>query len=284
MIGARPIPLKITIAAGVSPLAARLFKASLRQALGQLYLAQAIQARAGGASQAAAPDFDAVDQLMTTHTRGADETRETLPSSVQQNVPAWLLFAMFFIAIPLSTTWVQERAQGTYTRLRSMGLSAPALLAGKLFPYVVINLVQVVLMLLVGVYIVPLLGGGQLTLNDSWLALALVSGAASFAAVSYALLVANIVTTSEQATIFTGVANLLMAALGGIMVPRFVMPDVMQAVSHYSPMAWGLDGFLAVFLYGGGVGAVADSLLKLAAFAVICLAATAAWMTLRRGT
>jgi ABC-2 type transport system permease protein len=121
-------------------------------------------------------------------------------------------------------------------------------------------------MLLVGVYLVPLFGGESLALGHSPAALGVLALAVSFASVSYALLIANLVTTAEQATILTGVSNLLMAALGGIMVPRFVMPGAMQAVSRLSPMAWGLDGFLHVFLRHGGLREVNGEVLKLAAF------------------
>jgi ABC-2 type transport system permease protein len=185
---------------------------------------------------------------------------------VQQNVPAWLVFAMFFVALPLSTTWMQERRQGTFTRLRSIGLSPGQLLMSKLVPYYLINLLQVALMLAVGVYLVPLFGGDALTLGHSGAGLAVMALAVSFAAVSYALLIANIVSTVEQATILTGVSNLLLAALGGVMVPRFVMPHAMQQLSMASPMAWGLEGFLDIFLRDGDVSVVAPRALLLAAF------------------
>jgi ABC-2 type transport system permease protein len=99
--------------------------------------------------------------------------------------------------------------------------------------------------------------------------------AVSFASVSYALLIANLVSTSEQATIFTGAANLLMAAVGGIMVPRFLMPPLMQTLSDYSPMAWGLDGLLDVFLRQGGIAMAAPAALRLTLFGLACLAAAA---------
>ena len=144
-----------------------------------------------------------------------------------------------------------------------------------------ITLVQTALMLAVGVWIVPLLGGGELSLGHAPLALLLITLACGFAAVSYALLVANLVSTADQATIFTGVANLLMAAVGGIMVPRFVMPAAMQAISLHSPMAWGLEGFLAVFLRQGAVAAVAPWALRLGVFGLGCLALAALSMRLR---
>ena len=277
MTDAHPLPLKLLAGPGVEPSVYQLFLAELRGDLAKLYLQQSLAVLAGRipGMDAGALDLDAADKLLTTESLYQVSGRNEVPSSVQQNVPAWLLFAMFFIAIPLSTTWVQERQQGTYARLRSMGLTARSLLTGKLLPYVGINLLQVMLMLAVGVYLVPLLGGDRLTLGVSWAALCLMASAVSFASVSYALLIANLVATGEQATIFTGAANLLMAAVGGIMVPRFLMPPLMQTLSDYSPMAWGLDGFLDVFLRQGGAAMAAPPALKLCLFGLACLTAAA---------
>lgn len=281
-----PVPLTITATPDVSAAVDRLFKTSVRGELLRVYLDQILPARNGphGEQDISATDdvIDAVDKLLVSESPYANAAIDATPSSVQQNVPAWLLFAMFFIAIPLSTTWVRERQQGTYMRLRSMGVSASTLLAGKLVPYLGITVLQVILMLLVGVFAVPWFGGDSLTLGESWPALILIAAVASFAAVAYALLVANLVTSSEQATIFTGAANLLMAALGGVMVPRFIMPETLQDISQFSPMAWGLDGFLDVFLRHGGLSMVAAPALKLFVFGAACLLATGLIMTWQR--
>ncbi|HEY3644606.1 MAG TPA: ABC transporter permease [Gammaproteobacteria bacterium] len=271
--GSTPLAMQEQSGPGVEPAVAELFTARLQGLLAELYLSKRL-----GALGSNMPDPAGAQALLHTESLYTAGAR---PSSVQQNVPAWLLFAMFFIAIPLSTTWVQERSQGTYARLRTMGVSPVQLLAGKLLPYIGITLVQAALMLMVGVWIVPLLGGGQLTLGHAPLALLLMTLAAGFAAVSYALLIANLVSTAEQATIFTGVANLLMAAIGGIMVPRFIMPPAMQAISLHSPMAWGLEGFLDVFLRGGGVAMVASWVLHLVLFGMVCLGVAALSMRLR---
>ena len=42
------------------------------------------------------------------------------PTSVQQSVPAWLVFAMFFSVVPLANTLISERQQGTLRRLRTL--------------------------------------------------------------------------------------------------------------------------------------------------------------------
>ena len=281
------VAVRITTGPGVDPAVALLFEAAVKGAVTRVFaesgveeLESALPPREEGEERASI-DFDAADELVEQVS--ADESEPERPSSVQQNVPAWLLFAMFFIAIPLSTTWVQERHQGTLSRLRAMGVARHRMLLGKLVPYFAINLVQVVSMLCVGVYVVPLLGGEALTLGHSPAALALMSLAASFASVSYALLIANMVSTSEQATIFTGVSNLLLAVIGGIMVPRFVMPQAMQQISLCSPMAWGLEGFLDIFLRRGGVEEVRTEALQLVAFGTVALLLAAFFMGRVRG-
>jgi ABC-2 type transport system permease protein len=277
MSGGHPLAVQMLAGPGVEPSVYKLFEAELHGALARIYLQDTMAgfAKRVPGMDVSGFDLDATDKLLQSESLYKVAGRNQVPSSVQQNVPAWLLFAMFFIAIPLSTTWVQERQQGTYARLRSMGLSAGSLLAGKLLPYIGVNLLQVVLMLAVGVFVVPLLGGDRLNLGVSASGLCLMAVAVSFASVSYALLIANLVTTGEQATIFTGAANLLMAAVGGIMVPRFLMPPLMQTLSDYSPMTWGLDGFLDVFLRQGGMAMATPEALRLFLFGIACLTVAA---------
>ena len=54
------------------------------------------------------------------------------PSSVQHSVPAWLIFGMFFIMIPLSNVMAMERQTNTLTRLRMARASALSLIIAKL--------------------------------------------------------------------------------------------------------------------------------------------------------
>jgi ABC-2 type transport system permease protein len=198
---------------------------------------------------------------------------------VQQNVPAWLVFALFFVAVPFSNAFIKERQHGSLRRLRSTNMGAGAQFAGKLAPYFLINQIQVVLMLLVGAYLVPLLGGEALALNGAPLAFAALSAALSFAALGLAMLIAVVARTSEQATLTTGVGAIVLAAIGGVIVPKFVMPEPMQALAGLSPMAWGVDGFLELLLRGGGVLDIQAELLKLAAFGLAAMGA--AWALYR---
>lgn len=194
------------------------------------------------------------------------------PTSVQQNAPAWTLLAMFFLAVPLSVTFIRERAQGSLLRLRSMPVPGWVLLAGKIAPYLVINQIQLALILAVGVYGLPLLGGDRLTLGDAPGGIALLGLSASLAAIGFALLIATLARTPEQATTAAATVILVLAAIGGIMVPKLVMPPVMQQLAELSPFSWGLEGFLDLFVRGGNARDALPEAGRLLAFALACFA------------
>ena len=197
-----------------------------------------------------------------------------VPSAVQQSVPAWLVFSMFFIVIPISNTFISERGHGTLMRLKSMNVSRFSLIMGKMVPYLLINAIQVTIMIAIGVYVVPLCGGTALTLGDSLGGLILIAAAVSFSAISVALLIASVARTTEQATTIGGVLNIIFGALGGLMVPKFVMPGFMQDLANMSPMSWGLEGFLDIFLRNGSVSDVLPKSLSLVIFGIVMLTLT----------
>ena len=224
-------------------------------------------------------DIDRVMQstgdLIETRYVSKSKLKFKVPTAVQQSVPAWLVFSMFFVVIPISNTFIAERNYGTLSRLQSMNISTGLLLAGKLLPFFIVNLIQVLLMILVGIYVVPLLGGDELTMGDSYGGLLLITTAVSFCSISFALLVASVAKTTEHATTIGGVFNIILGALGGIMIPKFVMPDFMQRLSILSPMSWGLDGFLDIFLRNGNILDVMKESLLLFLIGLVMLSTTA---------
>jgi ABC-2 type transport system permease protein len=199
---------------------------------------------------ALAPALAEVDLARVAPGGSAIALASTYPqalTSVQQSVPAWLVFAMFFVALPVSTLLIGERQHGTLERLRSLAVPPWLLIAGKLLPFFLVHQLQLALMLAVGRWLVPALGGDALSLAVDVVALLLASAATSCAALGLALAIATLARTTEQATIAAGGVNIVLGALGGIMVPKQVMPAAMQPVTAVSPMAWALDAFVDVF-------------------------------------
>ena len=212
------------------------------------------------------------------------EKYRTLPTSVQQNVPAWTLFGMFFIVIPLAGTLIRERQEGTLTRLLTMPVASSSLLLGKVFAYLLICLVQFGLMLLVGRFVLPLLGTPVLELGSAPFALLTVAISAALAACGYGILVGVLARSYDQASTFGAVSVVIAAALGGVMVPVYVMPRVMQNISVVSPLGWGLEAFLDIFVREGSLRTVWPQVGQLVGFFVVCvLVAALVFRRLRRG-
>ncbi len=203
------------------------------------------------------------------------------PTAVQHNVPAWLVFGMFFVVAALGSLFVEERRCGALARLRGMGVGTGMLLAAKALPYLGVNLVQAAVMLSAGLWLMPVLGVQGLSLQGVSLpALGLVLLASSLAAVGLGLWLATLMRTSAQAHAVGPLANVLMGAVGGIMVPTFVMPTSMQTLARLSPMNWALEALMTVLVRGGGVAQVGMQLLPLLALSLITLLCAA--HTLRR--
>ncbi len=271
------LKLRIYAAADIKKEMLKLFRAKLVSGVQQLRLKD-LQQELTPFLSAAALNLAAVkftgfessaENIVAVYFNGQPEGLR--PTSTQQSVPSWIVFGMFFVIIPLSTIFISERHQNTLLRMRAMHVSTPLLLAGKIAPYMFINQLQVWLMIGVGMFIVPLFGADALTLGRSISGLLLVSFGLSLTAVGTAVLIAVSAKTVEQATTIGGIINILMGAIGGIMVPKFYMPEVMQSLARISPMSWGLDGFLDIFLHGLGPAAVLPEFLKLVALGVFLL-------------
>jgi len=196
---------------------------------------------------------------------------KNIPNATQQSVPTWIVFGMFFVIIPMSTIYINERKQNTLARLSSMNISVFTIALSKIVPYLFIAQIQMILMVLVGMYIVPLFNTPALVINGSILALVFLSFSLSLSAVGLASLIAVSTNSSEQATTIGGISNILLGAIGGVMVPKFIMPPIMQKLADISPMSWGLDGFLDIFLKGGGISMVLNESLMLILFGIVTL-------------
>lgn len=231
-------------------------------------------------------DSDALDagmsteqrwQLISQRTQSEISERQMLASgelsgkanASQLSVPAWLIFGMFFVALPMAGGFQREQQSGALLRFRALGLSPSILVLSKLLPYLAINLLQFALLLAIGVYLLPLLGLSGLSLPGSPLAYVLLALSLSLAASSLGLLLASLARSGEQALLLGGGLNIILAAIGGIMVPKSVMPEAMSQLAEISPMSWALDAFLTLLVGQGTLADLAPDCARLLLFALV---------------
>ena len=192
-----------------------------------------------------------------------------LPNTTQQNVPSYALFGVFFICQVIGLSFIREKQDGTFRRLLVAPLSKSALLIGKLLPYYLVNLIQIVLIFAAGIWIVPLLGNPALNLGAHPEGLIVVSLATAAAASGLGLLVAALVRTPEATGGVGALIAVMMAAIGGCFVPTFVMPNFLQKLSKIVPHAWALQGYQDVLIRGYGIGQVMPEVGVLLIFAAV---------------
>lgn len=194
-----------------------------------------------------------------------------LLNSVQHNVPAWTIFGMFFIVISMAGSIIKERDDGSFTRIRTMPGSFITVLTGKIAAYMLICMIQCLLMLLVGIYILPHLGLPTLQIGNSVSGIIIASLCTALAATGYGVMVGTIFTTHQQASTFGALSVVILAALGGIWIPVYIMPETIQTLAECSPLYWSLSAFHKIFLNGGTISTIVIYCLKLLAFFVLML-------------
>ena len=182
------------------------------------------------------------------------------PTATEQNVPAYTIFGVFFIVLTLASSFLQEKRDGTFQRILAAPLSKTALLIGKLLPYYLVNLIQIALMFCIGVVVFGI-RLGHLP------ALVIVSLALAAAANGLGLLVAALGKTEPQVNALSVLLAITLSALGGMMVPTFIMPDLMKTLSHFTPHAWALAGYHDIIIRGLGMKEVLTEMAVLLGFA-----------------
>jgi ABC-2 type transport system permease protein len=195
---------------------------------------------------------------------------EVIPNSTQHNVPAWSIFAMFFMVISLGGNIVKERVSGSFIRLQTIPASFSLVLISKMFMYLVVAITQLAVIFMLGKFIFPFIGLPSLSLPSNILGLIVISVLSALSAISFAMLVGTYAKTQEQASGFGAITVIILAAIGGIWVPTFVMPYYLQQIGKISPMHWCLEGYYALFLKGGDWYLLTPTLIFLILFILAC--------------
>ncbi len=262
------------------PTAKSTFKIAINNAMEKLIagietkmVLTAMRQQLGSNAQGNDRSFDNINSIAVKEIASDDASKglTLVTNSVQHNVPAWTIFAMFFIVIPLGGTLLKEREDGSLLRLKLMPGSYTQLLLGKVIFYVLVCFVQFALMMAVGVFLIPYVGLPALQMGNHFFALAVIAIAIAFAATSYGVLIGTIFKTPSQSLTFGSVSVVILSAIGGIWLPIYVMPPFLQKLGAISPLGWGLDGINDLFLRHQGLKFILPQVLKLLLFSTLCI-------------
>lgn len=188
---------------------------------------------------------------------------ERFPDTFQQNVPGYTIYGIFWIVSLLANSVLQEKREGTFRRLLTAPLGRAVMLAGKLAPFYIINLIQLVLMIGISCLIFGM------NLGRSPSGLVAVSLAAAATSTGLGIMVAALARTEAQVGGLTVLLLLSLSALGGCFIPRFVMPEWLRTVGLMTPHAWALEAYQDLLVRGHNLLEVLPKIGVLGLFAAI---------------
>ncbi len=171
----------------------------------------------------------------------------------------------------------REREDGTFDQLLVTPIRPAEIMLGKALPSTVVGLIQATLIFLVAQLWFRIPFAGSLITLYSGLILFVI------AAVGIGLFVSSLVTSMQQAMLFSFVLLMPFILLSGLATPIANMPDVFQWITYVDPLRYALDITRRVYLEGVGLGVLVGDLWPLIVISVVTLP-IAAWMFRNRLT
>lgn len=186
------------------------------------------------------------------------------------SVPSWIVFGLYFIVLPISITVINEKQNGTLIRLKTFPISTSQYFMSKFSAFYLLSILQLVLLTLVGVFVVPVVTEQPDIFISHWGIYIAGSLFIILAANALAFFIASLVHSYEQAIVFGGGINILLAAISGFMVPIDILPEVMAKIATYSPLYWSAEIIRNLFS-GKEFVDILPYLLKLLVFSLFVL-------------
>jgi ABC-type Na+ efflux pump permease subunit len=158
-----------------------------------------------------------------------------------QAVAGTAILMLLFSVAGVGTSILEEKENGTINRLLYSPLNGSAILYGKMLFAFFISILQLTAMFLFAWLIFNM----DLRVNIPALILMII--ATAFAVSSLGIFLAAIAKTRQQAQNLSTIIILIMSAIGGSMIPLFIMPALLQKIALLSINYWGIQGFYDIF-------------------------------------
>jgi ABC-2 type transport system permease protein len=168
------------------------------------------------------------------------EKNDTKPGLIQAVAGTAILMLLFSVA-GIGTSILEEKENGTINRLLYSPLKVSTILYGKMLFAFFISIIQLTTMFIFAWLIFNM----DLSVNIPALILMIISTA--LAVSSLGIFLAAVAKTRQQAQNLSTIIILIMSAIGGSMIPLFIMPAILQKIALLSVNYWGIQGFYDIF-------------------------------------
>ncbi|HZX72959.1 MAG TPA: ABC transporter permease [Cyclobacteriaceae bacterium] len=165
---------------------------------------------------------------------------ETSPGLVQA-VSGTAIMMLLFSVVGMGASLLDEKQEGTLKKLLYSPLSPNSILFGKMLSSNIVSISQLTVMFLFA----WVAFGLDITMNIPSLILMII--ATAFACSSFGVFLASFAKSRQQVQGLSTLIILVMSAVGGSMIPFFLMPLWMQKTAVVSVNYWGIQGFYDIF-------------------------------------
>jgi ABC-2 type transport system permease protein len=184
-------------------------------------------------------------------TESKGSTKDTIDYNPGANSSAGQLITWVFIPLlGISQLFAVERQKGTLRRLLTTPTRKSTYLLGTIFGQVLTALVQMLLLITFGIFVMKLNWGSQP------LALVVMMVSAALAAAALGTTLGTFVKTDSQASGLSIMTGMVMALVGGCWYPLELFPQAVQTVVKVLPTTWAMRGLLDIVLRGQGLTAI----------------------------
>jgi ABC-type Na+ efflux pump permease subunit len=158
-----------------------------------------------------------------------------------QAVAGTAILMLLFSVAGVGTSILEEKENGTINRLLYSPLKGSTILYSKMLFAFFISILQLTAMFIFAWLILNM----DMSVNIPGLILMII--ATSFAVSSLGIFLAAVAKTRQQAQNLSTIIILVMSAIGGSMIPLFIMPSILQKIALFSVNYWGIQGFYDIF-------------------------------------
>jgi ABC-2 type transport system permease protein len=179
------------------------------------------------------------------------------------------LILMLICAMMTSISIVREKERGTMEVLLASPMKPLYIILSKVTPYFALAIADLAVILLTSYFVlgVPIAGNMLLLISLSLLFL--------FVALSFGLLVSNVVDTQVAAMLIAGMGFMMPTMLlSGMMFPIESMPAILQYISTVIPARWYMEAVRKVMIQGVDIRFVTKEIAVLAGMIAFLLTAT----------
>lgn len=167
-------------------------------------------------------------------------TGQKSDKSVTYYIGATAILFLMFAAMQGASISIDERKSGLSQRLMVGPKGTFLMLGGKFIFLTLIGVLQCVTILAVAVIFF------NVTIMPDILALMLIMLATAMISSGLALLVAALCMSQSQMHTISTFIVLIFSAIGGSMIPRFMMPAWLQNLGVITPNYWAIEGFYGI--------------------------------------